>query len=247
MKLTQLAALCALATTATFTQAKPIWQDFSLTGLYGENYKVPFPTQDEKIEQSTVTAEYAAGFKYGDFFAFADRTNNDPNGNETYFEVAPRLSLGAVTGQKLELGPITDVLIATTWEGNSAQDSDFNNYLYGIGFNLAIPYTNYATINFYKAENDLQEDDYQMTITYAVPFKIGGEEFLADAFLDWSTAEGPNHKSELNWTSQYKWNVGKHISPETKLYVGVEHSVWNNKFGTNIDQHDVSALVKYHF
>ncbi|PJI33888.1 outer membrane protein OmpK [Acinetobacter pseudolwoffii] len=247
MKFTQLAALCALASTAVFAQAKPVWQDFSLTGLYGENYKVPYSTQDEKIEQSTVTAEYAAGFKYGDFFAFADRTNNDPNGNETYFEVAPRLSLGAVTGQKLELGPITDVLIATTWEGNSAQDSDFNNYLYGIGFNLAIPYTNYATINFYKAENDLQEDDYQMTITYAVPFKIGGEEFLADAFLDWSTAEGPNHKSELNWTSQYKWNVGKHISPETKLYVGVEHSVWNNKFGTNIDQHDVSALVKYHF
>lgn len=247
MKLTQLAALCALATTATFTQAKPIWQDFSLTGLYGENYKVPFSTQDEKIEQSTVTAEYAAGFKYGDFFAFADRTNNDPNGNETYFEVAPRLSLGAVTGQKLELGPITDILIATTWEGNSAKGSDFNNYLYGVGFNLAIPYTNYATINFYKAENDLQEDDYQMTITYAVPFKIGGEEFLADAFLDWSTAEGPDHKSELNWTSQYKWNVGKHISPETKLYLGIEHSVWNNKFGTNIDQHDVSALVKYHF
>lgn len=247
MKFTQLAALCALASTAAFAQAKPVWQDFSLTGLYGENYKSPFVTQDEKIEQSTVTAEYAAGFKYGDFFAFADRTNNDPNGNETYFEVAPRLSLGAVTGQKLELGPITDVLIATTWEGNSAQDSDFNNYLYGIGFNLAIPYTNYATINFYKAENDLQEDDYQMTITYAVPFKIGGEEFLADAFLDWSTAEGPNHKSELNWTSQYKWNVGKHISPETKLYLGVEHSVWNNKFGTNIDQHDVSALVKYHF
>ena len=247
MKLTQLAALCALASTAVFAQAKPVWQDFSLTGLYGENYKVPYSTQDEKIEQSTVTAEYAAGFKYGDFFAFADRTNNDPNGNETYFEVAPRLSLGAVTGQKLELGPITDVLIATTWEGNSAQDSDFNNYLYGIGFNLAIPYTNYATINFYKAENELQKDDYQMTITYAIPFKIGGEEFLADAFLDWSTAEGPNHKSELNWTSQYKWNVGKHISPETKLYVGVEHSVWNNKFGTNIDQHDVSALVKYHF
>lgn len=246
MKLTQLAALCALATTATFTQAKPIWQDFSLTGLYGENYKVPFPTQDEKIEQSTVTAEYAAGFKYGDFFAFADRTNNDPNGNETYFEVAPRLSLGAVTGQKLELGPITDILIATTWEGNSAKGSDFNNYLYGVGFNLAIPYTNYATINFYKADNDLQKDDYQMTITYAVPFKIGSEEFLADAFLDWSTAEA-DHKSELNWTSQYKWNVGKHISPETKLYLGIEHSVWNNKFGTNIDQHDVSALVKYHF
>ncbi|UNW06843.1 MULTISPECIES: outer membrane protein OmpK [Acinetobacter] len=244
MKFTQIAALCALASTAAFTQAA-VWQDFSLSALYGENYKAPYKAGNEKIDQSTITAEYAAGLKYGDIFAFADRTNND-FGNETYFEVAPRLSLGAVTGQKLELGPIKDVLIATTWEGNSGA-SDFNNYLYGIGFALDIPYTSYANINFYKADNDLQKDDYQMTITYAVPFKIGGEEFLADAFLDWSTAEGPDQKSELNWTSQYKWNVGKHISPETKLYLGIEHSVWNNKFGTDVDQHDVSALVKYHF
>lgn len=242
MKFTHIAALCALSTAATFTQAAPIWQDFSLTGLYGENYAHPTNMVDD-LEQTTITAEYAAGLKYGDFFAFADRTNNDLSGNETYFEVAPRLSLGAVSGQKLAFGPIKDVLIATTWEGGEG----FNNYLYGIGFALDIPYTQYANINFYKVENDNQEDDYQMTITYAVPFKIGSEEFLADAFLDWSTAED-DHASELNWTSQYKWNVGKHISPKTKLYVGIEHSVWNNKFGIKgVDQNDVSALVKYHF
>ncbi|MFX1823443.1 MULTISPECIES: outer membrane protein OmpK [Acinetobacter] len=241
MKFTQLAALCALASTAAFAQAKPVWQDFSVTGLYGENYA--YPVVGDEIEQRTVTAEYAAGLKYGDFFAFADRSNTDA-GNDTYFEVAPRLSLGAVTGQKLELGPIKDVLIATTWEGGQG----FNNYLYGVGFALNVPYTNYANVNFYKAENDGSEDDYQMTITYAVPFKIGGEEFLADAFLDWSTAEKNGHASELNWTSQYKWNVGKHISPETKLYVGIEHSVWNNKYAIKgLDQNDVSALVKYHF
>lgn len=242
MKLTQIVASCVLATTATFSQAAPIWQDFSFTALYGENYKSPFASGDEKIEQSTITAEYAAGFKYGDFFAFADRSNNDSEGNSTYFEVAPRLSLGAVSGTKLEVGPIKDVLVATTWEGGSS----FNNYLYGIGFSLDIPYTKYANINFYKAENELTEDDYQLTITYAIPFKVGSEEFLVDAFLDWSTAES-DHKSELNWTSQYKWNVGKHISPTTKLYVGVEHSLWNNKYGTNIRQNDVSAMVKYHF
>jgi len=245
MKLKQIVALCALASTAAVTQAAPIWQDFSLTGLYGENYAVPFAGDDNK--QTTITAEYAAGLKYGDFFAFADRSNTD-FGNETYFEVAPRLSLGAVTGQKLELGPIKDVLIATTWEGSASANTDFNNYLYGIGFALDIPYTSYANINFYKADNDDTPDDYQMTITYAVPFKIGSEEFLADAFLDWSTAEKNGHASELNWTSQYKWNVGKHISPDTKLYVGIEHSVWNNKYGyKGVDQNDVSALVKYHF
>ncbi|MBT0887196.1 MULTISPECIES: outer membrane protein OmpK [Acinetobacter] len=243
MKFTHIAALCALSTAATFTQAAPVWQDFSITGLYGENYAHPVGMVDD-LEQTTITAEYAAGLKYGDFFAFADRTNNDLSGNETYFEVAPRLSLGAVSGQKLAVGPIKDVLIATTWEGGEG----FNNYLYGIGFALDIPYTQYANINFYKVENDGQEDDYQMTITYAIPFKLGSEEFLADAFLDWSTAEKNNHASELNWTSQYKWNVGKHISPDTKLYVGIEHSVWNNKYAIKgLDEHNVSALVKYHF
>lgn len=242
MKFTHIAALCALSTAATFTQAAPIWQDFSITGLYGENYAHPIGMVDD-LEQTTITAEYAAGLKYGDFFAFADRSNNDVDGNDTYFEVSPRLSLGAVSGQKLAIGPIKDVLIATTWEGGEG----FNNYLYGIGFDLELPYFKYAQLNFYKADNDLTEDDYQMTINYAVPFKIGSEEFLADAFLDWSTAED-DHASELNWTSQYKWNVGKHISPKTKLYVGIEHSVWNNKFGIKgVDQNDVSALVKYHF
>ena len=110
-----------------------------------------------------------------------------------------------------------------------------------------MPYTQYANINFYKADNDLTDDDYQMTINYAVPFKLGSEDFLVDAFLDWSTAED-DHASELNWTSQYKWNVGKHISPDTRLYVGIEHSVWNNKYGyKGVDQNDVSALIKYHF
>ncbi len=244
MKLKKIVALGALASAAALTQASPVvWQDFSLTGLYGENYELGTD------ERTTLTAEYAAKLKYADVFFFLDQQWDNKGDDNTYLELAPRLSLGEVTGQNLSFGPVKDVLIATTWEHNAGHgaNAEFNNFLYGVGFALDIPYTQYANINFYKADNDLQKDDYQMTITYAVPFKIGSEEFLADAFLDWSTGEGADHKSELNWTSQYKWNVGKHISPETRLYLGIEHSIWNNKFGTNVDQHDVSALVKYHF
>ena len=243
MKLTQIAAICTIATTATLAQATPVWQDFSLTGLYGENYALPANGSNSN-QQNTITAEYAAKLQYGDFFAFADRTNNDLDGNETYFEVSPRLSLGAVSGKKLEIGPIKDVLIATTWEGGEG----FNNYLYGFGFDLAIPYFQYAQLNFYKADNDKNlNDDYQVTFTYGVPFKLASEDFLVDGFMDWSTAED-DHASELNWTTQWKWNAGKHISPKTKLYLGVEYSVWNNKYGIKgLNQNDVSALVKYHF
>ncbi|PJG44096.1 ion channel protein Tsx [Acinetobacter tandoii] len=246
MKLTQIAATCALATAATFTQAAPIWQDFSITGLYGEDYQLI----ERKDEQTTVTFEYTAKLKYGDFFAFADRTNNDVDGNQTYFEASPRLSLGAISGQKLELGPIKDVLVATTWEGGTggADGKGFNNYLYGVGVDLAIPYFQYAQVNLYKADNEKQDDDYQMTLVYGVPFKLGSEDFLVDGFLDWSTAEEKEHASEMNWTTQWKWNVGKHISPETRLYLGAEWSVWNNKYSIKgKDENNVSALIKYHF
>ena len=122
MKLIQLLTATVLATTAIGAQAAPIWQDFSISGLYGNDYELI--AREDK--QSNVTFEYTAKLKYGDFFAFADRTDNDVSGKETYFEASPRLSLGAVTGQKLELGPIKDVLLATTWEGGTG----FNNFFF---------------------------------------------------------------------------------------------------------------------
>src|SRR5690606_40214000 len=102
--------------------------------------------------------EYAAKVKYADVFFFVDRARTDADAKSTYFELAPRLSLGEVTGKDLSFGPVKDVLVATTWEADS---SNFDNFLYGIGFSLDIPYTQYANINFYKAENELQKDDYQ--------------------------------------------------------------------------------------
>ena len=242
MKFTQFFAACTLASTAAFTQAAPIWQDFSVTGLYGENYEVV----DQ--QQATLTVEYAAKVKYADVFFFTDHMRGGDDHTSTYFELSPRLSLGEVTGQKLAFGPVKDVLISTTWESNHENGNNFDNFLYGVGFDLNIPHFQYASVNFYRANNEKTKDDYQMTLTYGVPFKLGTEDFLVDGFLDWSTAEKNDHASELNWTTQWKWNAGKHISPTTRLYLGVEHSVWNNKFGiSNMNENNVSALVKYHF
>lgn len=241
MQMKQLSALCLLVTVTATTQAAPVWQDFSITGLYGENYAVV------DKQQTTVTFEYAAKVKYADVFFFADHLRGGDHHSFTYFELSPRLSLGEVSGKKLSAGPIKDVLIATTWESNSDGDQSFDNFLYGVGFDLDVPYFNYFTLNFYHANNDKQANDYQLTWTYALPFKVSNEDFLVDGFLDWSTAE-KDHASELNWTTQYKWNVGKHISPDTRLYLGVEYSIWNNKFGIKgQDENNVSALLKYHF
>ena len=239
MKLIKTLGVAAATTFAMTAQAAPIWQDFSITGLYGEDYQL-IATKDE---QTTVTFEYTAKLKYGDFFGFIDRTDNDISGKESYFEASPRLSLGAITGSKLAFGPITDVLVATTWEGGEG----FNNYLYGVGFDLKIPYFQYAQINLYRADNDLWDNDFQFTFVYGIPVKLGSEDFLIDGFLDWSTSED-THASERNWTTQWKWNAGKHISPDTRLYLGIEHSWWTNKYGVDDkDENNVSAIIKYHF
>ncbi|ANF83453.1 ion channel protein Tsx (plasmid) [Acinetobacter sp. NCu2D-2] len=237
MKLTTLFATTALATTALTAQAAPIWQDFSLSGLYGDNYEVVDKTQ------ATLTVEYAAKVKYADVFFFLDHMRGGNDGKSNYFELSPRLSLGEVSGQKLAFGPVKDVLIATTWEGSDSAD----NFLYGFGFDLNIPYFQYANVNLYRVNNENIDDDYQFTFVYGIPVKLGSEDFLIDGFLDWSTAE-EDHASEMNWTTQWKWNAGKHFSPSTRLYLGIEHSIWNNKFGIpNADENNVSALVKYHF
>ena len=55
MQLKQLAATCLLVSTAAFVQAKPIWQDFSLTGLYGENYEVVDEKQTRRIQAASAT------------------------------------------------------------------------------------------------------------------------------------------------------------------------------------------------
>lgn len=239
MKLKQLGLATALMSATALVQAKPVWQDFSVTGLYGENYEVV------DAQQTTLTVEYAAKLKNADVFFFMDHLRGGDDQKSTYFELAPRLSLGEISGQSLKFGPIKDVLIATTWESDSAVG--FDNFLYGLGFALDIPYFQYANVNFYRANNELSDDDYQVTLTYGVPIQLGNEEFLVDGFLDWSSTER-THRSELNWTTQWKWNAGKHISPDTRLYVGLEHSIWNNKFGIpNMDENNVSALVKYHF
>ena len=130
MKFQQLCVAIALASCATASMAKPIWQDFSLTALYGENYEL---TPED--EQTTVTAEYAAKLKYGDFFGFIDRTESG-GAKDSYFEASPRLSFAGVSGKDIQFGIVKDVLVSTTWEGGEG----FNNYLYGFGVDLDIPH-----------------------------------------------------------------------------------------------------------
>ncbi len=239
MMKSKVAAALALGTVlSTPVSAEMLWSDFSLSYLYGSHYELG------EDDREYITVEHASGHSWGDNFLFVDRNMDKGNGNSGWYgELSPRLSFGKITGKDLSFGPVKDVLLAGTWEAGE----DFDNILYGIGFAFDVPGFRYFNVNFYKADNDLIDDDEQMTVTWGYPFSVGNQDFLIDGFLDWSTSQD-DHTWERNFTPQIKWNAGKLMGMKTPLYVGMEYAHWTNKYGIkDADERSASLLIKWHF
>lgn len=213
------------------------WSTFSLSYLYGTDYEF---TPNGKMQ--VLTVEHASAHSWGDNFFFVDRTMPSEGDASFYGELSPRFSIGKLSGKKLAFGAINDVLVSTTLE----MGDGFTNYLYGIGLGLDVPGFQYFNLNFYHVSNEVAADDDQLTVTWGAPFSIGSQDFLIDGFLDWSTASSTN-KSEMNFTPQFKWNLGKNFDTSAPLYLGVEYAHWNNKYGTDVDERVASLLLKWHF
>lgn len=228
--------LCIAFGLSPLANAEQYWSDFSLSYLNGDSYEVG----DDSRE--VLTVEHASGHNWGDNFFFLDHLTSKNGTVENYFELSPRLSLSYATNRKLSYGLITDVYLSTTWEGG-----DFNNYLYGVAVGLDLPGFKYFNVNLYRANNDLWDDDNQLTLTWGIPFTVGGAEFLYDGFLDYSTSSDTN-ATEMNFTSQLKWNAGKLIGTKSPVYVGIEYAYWTNKFGIDgVDEKNPCLLIKWHF
>ena len=93
------AAAASLVITSGLATASPLlWQDNSLTYLYGKDFEV-----DPAIQQA-VTFEHVSGWSVGDLFVFVDSIHyngaRDAAGNNStwYGEIAPRLSFGKLSG-----------------------------------------------------------------------------------------------------------------------------------------------------
>src|SRR5690554_660394 len=131
------AVAASLALASSLASASPLlWQDNSLTYLYGKDFEV-----DPPIQQA-VTFEHVSGWSFGDLFLFVDSIHyngaQDAAGNNStwYGEIAPRLSFGKISGREIKFGPITDVLPAGTYRRGRG---DTTNCLLGPAVVLAVP------------------------------------------------------------------------------------------------------------
>jgi nucleoside-specific outer membrane channel protein Tsx len=235
-----------------------LWQSNSLTYLYGQDFAV-----NPEIQQ-TFTFEHADAWKYGDNFLFVDKIfyngKKDPGvGSNTYYgEFSPRLSMGKIFNQKFEFGPISDVLLAMTYEFG---EGDVKSYLIGPGFDLNIPGFDYFQLNFYNRHTEggrAGDNVWQITPVWSYTIPVGKSDVLIDGYMDWVIGSDTNEHGEyhhnLHFNPQIKYDLGKALNMSAKkLYVGIEYDYWSNKYGIensrNFDtnQNTASLLVKVYF
>ncbi len=243
-----LIALAALATLPA--QATIQWQDNSLTYLYGQDFAVTPDTQQ------TLTFEHASGWDQGDLFIFVDGFRfNGVDGDNTgwYGEIAPRLSLGKLTGNDFSAGPVKDVLFAATYEfGEGAVET----WLWGAGVDLALPGFDFFQLNVYRRNPQGERDGntWQFTPVWKMSFPLGDSKLVFDGFADWVVDNDGGYHANLHFNPQLKYDLGmiQGLGPD-RLFVGIEYDYWSNKFGIkdshgfDTDQSVVNLLVKYHF
>ncbi|WP_337878783.1 outer membrane protein OmpK [Rheinheimera sp.] len=234
--------LLAVLLCCSYAQAAVIWQDYRVSYLSGDHYRLGDNNRD------IYTFEHAAATSWGDSFFFLDHIRPDQGDLSNYAEWAPRWSFSKLGLADTKWGLISDVGVATTVEmSNSA-----THLLYGLGLNLDVPLFRYLQVNLYRRHNDGRSDNWQTTITWGLPFALGEQEFLYDGFIDW--ASGKDHyRANLNMTSQFKWLLSKPLNIKDKIYLGFEYVLWLNKFGVRdqpavrSDEYNLNLLLKWHF
>lgn len=240
--------------------ADDVWHDLSVAVLRGSDYRVNYALSSDDSQREVITIEYAAAYTWGDLFNFIDRLASDHH-QELYWEFQPRISLNPLlTNAAAFDGAVEAVLIATTLEVANFDDPDnlspssgsFTNALMGIGMSWRSPGFTYLHSNIYRAFNDAEADDYQLTLAWGRPFAVGEQTFLYDGFIDWSSAAA-DHQPSFNWTSQLKHDLGALWGKPKSLYWGIEYVYWRNKFGiahrtSGIEstERNLNLLIKLH-
>ena len=256
MEVKSLLLACGLACGLTWWDAHAEdliqYTDTSLSGLAGGGFEV------DPTPQYTVTLEQASGWSVGDLYWFVDSlhyTRDDSYGHRSswYGEFSPRLSLGKISGHALSVGPIKDILIATTYE--HGRDSEVTeSALLGLGADLDLHGFTYFQANIY-ARKDLHAGDWdtwQLTLSGARPFAIGNQRFVIDGFLDYVAPGGP-HAWNLHVVPQIKWDLGHALGhADGKLWLGTEIDLWRNKYGIgdssgfSTNQNAASLVLRWH-
>ena len=193
------------------------WSSSSVDLLYSaEDYIF------EGNKHFTLTAWHVNDWRFGDTFAFVDFDNDGGR----YGEILPRLSFNKMFGIDTKLGPIKDILLASTFEFPKGLPT---RILVGVGTDLDIKGFDFLKQNFYVRDDPtLDGVTWQSTTEFGVHLL---KKLELNGFIDIAGAEGG---SSFNIVSQPRLlldlsAIFKNLA-EGRAKFGLEGFFWNNKF-----------------
>jgi len=230
-----------------------LWQSNSVSYLYGDGFTV------NPARQHTLTLEHVSGWRYGDLFAFVDATRfadeeDVYQGRQTWYgEFSPRLSFGKMLGREFSAGPVSDLLLAATWETGKGE---VESLLLGTGLDLQFPGFDYFQLNVYRRmpQNNRDGQTWQLTPVWGMRFPLAGSTLVFDGFIDWVPQSEGSYSHNLHLNPQLKYDLGQRLGwGGQRFYAGLEYSYWQNKYGIRhspafkTNQRAYSLLLKWHF
>lgn len=222
----------------------------SISVLHGDNFR---NDQGYRSTRKTVTIENFSVWEYGTVFFYYDIT--EPTGrdqgpkyysNQFFGGIAPTLSLSKVTGKDFSYGILRDVSLRFEIENGSANGSaNFQNYFYGLQYDLAIPGFDFFSLNTVARDNPrVHGVGFQLGFFWQMSQEFANQHrFKFTGFLAASPWDGNNNKSQFFMLDKH----GRFLTTQPQLLYDLGYKLWGKKDRTEIGMEYGYFLNRFQF
>jgi len=150
-------------------------------------------------------------YGYVDVFNLGTQTTEHGDKNpgsgtsKLFMKFAPRISLDAVFGKDLSVGPIQEVYFSTLFNWDGLNGQGVNSTFWGVGADVNVPWLGKTGMNLYAYYdmNNKEWNGYQFSANWFKPFYFfNNKTFLSfQGYLDWQFGADENHNEFVPTTS----------------------------------------------
>lgn len=235
---------------ASFNNVLAITPQWQVNELHYQRGTLAAPTfaGGARSDTQILTLQHASGWGFGDLFFFADwlddRNNDSFNNHDLYSEFYLNFSLGKLTGQEFDIGPINDLGLLVGF--NYSRDSRVRKWLPGFRLSWDLPgFTFFNTdLTLYLDDSagisgggaPAEDDSYMLDINWAYPFTLGKQRFSIEGHGEY-IGERHNEYGQTvhDWVllqPQLRYDLGHGLGQHPdRFFVGVEWQYWHHKLG----------------
>jgi len=214
------------------------WSQTKAEFLYGWDY------ERRNKEGMILTLANTTKWKIGDSYFFLDVGNVDDRDQTDgiHLEWGPRLSLLRTIGSGAREGFFQDFYLIGQTDIDANKFTNKVILMGGVSADWKIPgFLFFKTHVQYRDDPTFDGESVQFNLVWNAPFKISGQKFSFEGFLDYTTDEGDS-KNNLLTQPQLLWHATDHIA------IGIEYQYWYNRLGMDgVTESLPQAMLRWTF